>query len=170
MLDGRFFLDGRPEAGWSVSLSPLERPSGRPSEHPQSSTDPAGRFRLETHVEGPHRLTLASEAFVLQATVTLTDGETPWLLDLETAQVRVEGLPTAAAQGRAPGPHLVWSGPDGSSARIDLTAGPDGTAVTGPVPCGQIELRVPSGGRGMQATTAAELELAPGEVGRLVHP
>ena len=117
VLDGSLLIDGQPAAGWTVALKPANRPSGRPSEFPQTVLDVGGHFHLETPVMGQQTLTLTSPAdrlpLALRAAVELFDGQRNWSLSLETGTLELSDVPLVAHEHYRP--HLRWQGAEGMS-------------------------------------------------------
>jgi hypothetical protein len=172
-LAGTLLMDGAPAAGWTAQLVLHMAVPGL--EHPTAAVAPDGSFRLE--VEEPGRYDLLLERHFelgrlqLKESVEVERGERTWSLDLPTATLKGDNAPTV--DDSELGLRYVWSHPErslrgeayfhgDSTGRFSLSILPAG-------PGELLRLRSNSGSA-QQWDPVAELELAAGEIERVVIP
>ena len=165
LLDGSLNIDGQPAAGWTAALRPAHRPSGRPSEFPQTVLDVGGQFHLETPVMGQQTLTLSSPpdqlSLALRASLELIDGQRNWSLSLQTGTLELSGVPIVAHEHFRP--HLRWQGAEGMSARIELMPDANGRVRLEGLPAGALEFIAHPEGPGTAAVVLRTVELSPAQ-------
>ena len=112
-LAGVLRIDGESPGAWQAALSTGPLFGGSPEA--ECAVDVEGRFELVAPATGSYQLVLMGTfgergLQALVAPVEITEGTTPWSLDLATASLTVENVPMPA--GSDPERVHLWQGPD----------------------------------------------------------
>jgi RNA polymerase sigma factor (sigma-70 family) len=136
-LAGVLRIDGQSPGPWQAALSTGPLFGGSPEA--ECAVDVEGRFELVAPATGSYQLVLMGTfgergLQALVAPVEITEGTTPWSLDLATASLTVENVPMPA--GSDPERVHLWQGPDELLCLTGLVPDADGNCVVPRVPLG----------------------------------
>lgn len=167
-VQGRLVINGVPATHWVAGLRPFARPSGRPSDSPQTVLDDGGGFELETAVLGRQILSITAPEgefpLSLSTSIELGEGLHGWNLELETGSIELEGVPAETHEIYRP--HILWKGANGASSRINLTPTDGGSVSLESIPSGTWELIDYPEGPGGPPVVVRSVDVRPGVLTR----